>query len=76
MPGLNRTGPLGEGPMTGRKQGRCNPNNRKSVYEAKDRPLTGRGLGLGKGRMRGRGKGKGLGQARGKNRRFDKEFDI
>lgn len=23
MPGLNRQGPLGEGPMTGRKAGRC-----------------------------------------------------
>ena len=68
MPGLNRTGPLGEGPMTGRKQGRCNPNNRKNLSEAPSRPLKGRGLGLGKGRMHGRGKG--MGQARGKNRRF------
>ena len=25
MPGLNRRGPLGEGPMTGRGMGHCNP---------------------------------------------------
>lgn len=24
MPGLNQTGPLGQGPMTGRRMGRCN----------------------------------------------------
>ena len=26
MPGLNRLGPLGDGPMTGRRMGRCNPS--------------------------------------------------
>jgi hypothetical protein len=25
MPGLNQTGPMGQGPMTGRRAGRCNP---------------------------------------------------
>lgn len=72
MPGLNRTGPLGEGPMTGRQQGRCNPNRKNSIPEAPERSLTGRGLGLGKGRKRGRSKGKGLAKAWGKNRRFGK----
>jgi hypothetical protein len=70
MPGLDRSGPLGEGPMTGRKQGRCNPNRKNRVPEETQNPLTGRGLGLGKGKMRGRNKGLGKGQARGKNRRF------
>ena len=32
MPGFNQTGPMGQGPMTGRRMGRCvnletNPNN-------------------------------------------------
>lgn len=30
MPGLNRKGPNGEGPMTGRKMGRCTNRNRKN----------------------------------------------
>jgi hypothetical protein len=25
MPGLNQTGPMGQGPMTGRRAGQCNP---------------------------------------------------
>lgn len=27
MPGLNRKGPEGQGSQTGRKMGKCNPNN-------------------------------------------------
>ncbi len=26
MPGLNQTGPVGQGPMTGRRMGQCNPD--------------------------------------------------
>lgn len=26
MPGIDRTGPAGQGPMTGRRMGRCNPS--------------------------------------------------
>jgi hypothetical protein len=26
MPGFNQTGPVGQGPMTGRRMGRCNPS--------------------------------------------------
>lgn len=66
MPGLNRTGPLGEGPMTGKKQGRCKPNQKKETRETEATSRTGRRLGVGKGRMRGRKKGIGMGQARGK----------
>ena len=32
MPGMNRRGPEGEGPMSGRGRGRCNPSNRASNY--------------------------------------------
>ncbi len=56
MPGFDRTGPEGEGPMTGRKQGRCAGN------EERQRP-EGRGLGLGRGRGRN-------GRGRGERRRF------
>jgi len=30
MPRLDGTGPNGQGPMTGRKMGKCNPNNQKN----------------------------------------------
>lgn len=32
MPGFNQTGPIGKGPMTGRRMGKCNP----SVTEKSD----------------------------------------
>ena len=44
MPGFNRRGPQGEGPMTGRKQGRCarrseNPSSRDTgTEEPKPKP--------------------------------------
>jgi hypothetical protein len=50
MPAKDRTGPRGEGPMTGRGLGDCNPN------ATNQRPL-----GLGGGRGLGRGRGRGLG---------------
>ncbi|MBW8331070.1 MAG: DUF5320 domain-containing protein [Prolixibacteraceae bacterium] len=38
MPGLNQTGPMGQGPMTGRRAGRCNPsvkeNNNDEIKNA------------------------------------------
>jgi hypothetical protein len=43
MPGLNKTGPAGQGPQTGRKMGNCNPENERQVDE------TGRGRGFGRG---------------------------
>jgi len=39
MPNRDGTGPQGNGSMTGRKQGRCNPN-KDNIQD------TGRGLGL------------------------------
>jgi hypothetical protein len=33
MPNLNRKGPNGEGAMTGRKMGKCNPENKGKTDE-------------------------------------------
>lgn len=56
MPGFNGKGPEGEGPQTGRKMGKCNPNN--NVEEG---IAFSRGFGNGfKGR---RNQGRGMRQA-------------
>ena len=52
MPGFNRTGPRGMGPMTGGTRGLCNPWGKG----------TGWGMGRGYGIGRGRGFGPGWGQ--------------
>jgi len=66
MPGLNRKGPQGEGPMTGRRMGQCNPDNEgktdDEILQNKDSSLEpgqdmGRGQGLGRGQGIGRGQG-------------------
>ena len=74
MPGLNQTGPLGQGPKTGRGMGRCNPDNKgktdDEILQNKNSSLEpeqrlGRGLGLGRGFGLGRGQGgpgRGLGR--------------
>jgi len=63
MPGGDRTGPLGQGPRTGRGLGWCNDNDRPGYAD----PAPGRGLGLGRGRgaVMGRGLGRGGGRGRG-----------
>lgn len=81
MPGFDKTGPMGQGSQTGRKAGKCNPNNELSseVINA-DRPrrrlfgflngdqnASGRGLGRGRGRGLGRGFGQGSGRGKGQN---------
>lgn len=73
MPGFNRKGPAGEGPMTGRKMGRCTnygeslkkKTNKTSEEPDNDRPqdLPGRGIGNPRG-GRGRGRGRGYGRGR------------
>jgi len=48
MPELNKTGPTGQGPKTGRKMGRCDTEN-----ETIEKPRFGRRFGRGRG-MRNR----------------------
>ena len=57
MPGGDRTGPLGMGPMTGRGAGFCGGFNRPGAMT----PGFGRGMGFGRGRGFGRGFGRGRG---------------
>ena len=61
MPGFNRTGPMGAGPMTGWGRGRCNPRNRGTLPD-----YGGAGYGRGLGLRRGFGGGRsGMGRGRG-----------
>lgn len=58
MSGLNRRGPSGEGPMTGRRMGRCNPDNKRKkgdeTLQNQDSELQGNStIGCGKGRGQG-----------------------
>jgi hypothetical protein len=78
MPGMNRRGPEGDGPMSGRGQGRCNPSNRGSNNfdapagrgaNAPFRPDAGRGLGQGQGQGMGRGQGERMRRRDGSGRR-------
>ena len=65
MPGFNGTGPRGEGSMTGRGQGRCNPGSTSN----------GMGSRIVSGLGRGRNSGQGLGRS---SRRglFGRGFDL
>lgn len=72
MPGLNRTGPFGDGPKTGRGLGRCNPDNKDIEFSAAEVAGLGRshlfrggGTGKGPGRRMGRGMGPGAGRGMG-----------
>jgi hypothetical protein len=86
MPGFNKTGPYGQGPMTGRRLGRCTNygqaagNNKETEDETqnseqseflKDYPPLGRGRGLGRGFGPGRGRG---GRGMGMQNRFRGDF--
>lgn len=69
MPGFNQKGPMGEGPMTGRKMGKCTnfgAKNVGSVEEPTDENLVigRRGLGMRRCFGLGRGRsGQGFGRA-------------
>lgn len=65
MPGFDRTGPMGQGPHTGRGLGYCNP-----VYDTQYAPAY--SYGYGRGRGFGRGPGRGFG--RGMRGRFQMPF--
>lgn len=81
MPGLNHTGPLGQGPMTGRKMGKCTDFGAKSKISESGNSdnqnyvtyRNGRGLGLGRGRC-GQGLGRGSGRGMGRRNRFNGDF--
>lgn len=66
MPGFDRTGPEGRGPMTGRGLGRCrDPKDRSNEENFDDFPRgQGRGRGFGFGRGRGHGNRRGFGWGR------------
>lgn len=62
MPGLDRKGPQGDGPKTGRGLGKCNPD-KKNQDENSGNAEYGQGLGrrTGRGQRAGRGRGRGMG---------------
>ena len=64
MPGLDRGGPKGAGPMTGGKRGLCNRSG-----DAAGQPEYG-GYGYGRGRGFGGGVGRGFCPGRGRGRSF------
>lgn len=67
MPGFDRTGPMGAGPMTGGARGRCNPATAGTVRADVGGYGYGRGLGLRRGfrGINGPGRGWGRGYGRG-----------
>ena len=54
MPGLDKTGPMGQGARSGRGQGSCQENGESLQMN----PATGLGLGRGRGGNRGAGRGR------------------
>ena len=66
MPGLDKTGPDGQGSKTGRRLGRCNPDFKEESFadNANNAGLASR-LRLGYGRNAGKFFGRGRGRNRG-----------
>jgi hypothetical protein len=60
MPGLDRTGPQGQGAMSGGGRGQCMTD--KPATEGR---FVRRGMGLGRGWVRGMGRGSGVGRGLG-----------
>ena len=81
MPQLDKSGPMGQGSQTGRKQGNCSSNENETVENTPRGRRMGRGLknrmnndtesasvfGRGQGRGRNAGKGRGCGMRQGRN---------
>jgi hypothetical protein len=65
MPRGDGTGPQGQGPMTGRGRGKCNPKDRASVSSEQG----GMGLGRKLGRSRRQGPGRGADRSAGRGGR-------
>jgi hypothetical protein len=70
MPGFNRTGPMGAGPMTGGGRGLCNPATAASARAFTGVSGYGGGLGLRRGFRGGGGFGRGAGMGRGYGRGY------
>ena len=66
MPGFDRTGPQGAGPMTGGRRGYCNPATAGSAPAYFGGYGYGRGLGLGRGPRGGYGPVRGMGRGYGR----------
>lgn len=74
MSRFNQKGPKDEGPMTGRRMGRCTEFGARSVKRdvnnVENLPYddlgnaNGRGVGRGRGKVRGRGRCSGMGRGR------------
>ncbi len=81
MPGFDQRGPLGQGPMTGRRLGRCtnfganlnNPTNDSAQNDMNQNLSNAPGQGFGFGRGLGRGRGGG-GRGMGWRNRFGGRF--
>ncbi len=67
MPNNDRTGPQGQGPRSGRGQGRCGGPVVDETSNGQPGRGMGRGRGAGPGRPAGPGAGKGVGRGRGQN---------
>ncbi len=66
MPGFDRTGPMGAGPMTGGARGLCNPANAGYNPRFTEGFSYGRGLGLRRGFRGGFGPDRGCGRGFGR----------
>ena len=75
MPGYNKTGPVGEGPMTGRGMGYCDTANPVYGRRFPNAAGFGRAIGRGRGLRRGFGLRTGGYQGRGFARRRPSDID-
>jgi hypothetical protein len=64
MPGFDRSGPMGAGPMTGGRRGLCNPAT--TGYDTRFGGMSGFGRGIRLGRGFRGGFGRGMGRALGR----------
>ena len=76
MPGFDQRGPIGEGPKTGRRRGRCGDKQTTQIEKSSEQTAENKeviyGLGRG-GRQRGGGRGNCFGGSNSKRRGFDKQ---
>ncbi len=73
MPRGDRTGPWGQGPMTGRAAGYCSGNDRPGYATV---GYGGRGPGFGMGRGFGKGRGGGFGRGYGRGFGFGRGYGF